>query len=135
MTDKEKFIDMVNNAEVDCIDRNKVYWMRVDFPEGTSDDDRFAEMTHLLGYLRKKGLDQVIVSDASDMGIKLEDVTKYMNDHTSFDKLHSALLSKYREYMKKSEDTEADDYEVTRGIYEALDDILNSWGGQDDAGK
>lgn len=113
--------ELSNTKDVFTMVKDRVYWMRVTLPPNIKDkNDKVDELANVLRMLHSKGLDQVIVSDASDMSIQLQDVTEFVNDHTNFDKLEAVLKHKLSEYSKKK--TKAD-----KKVCDVLSEILSTW--------
>ena len=79
--DKNQLIEALNKGEVVELDPSKVYWLRLGLPEAISQDKEksLEYLKSCIEVLKNSGVNNVVISNADDATITLEDVKQYLD--------------------------------------------------------
>ena len=131
--DKKKLIDSIKKGEVIELDPSKVYWLRLGLPKAIS-QDKEKSMEYLkscMEVLKNSGVNNVVISNADDATITLEDVKQYLDKrftdyYLKFVKLYSAVKTRQAYYKRDLDrNKDADGEELDEGHRIILTNLYN----------
>ena len=131
--DKSQLIEALNQGDVLELDPSKVYWLRLGLPEAISQDkEKSMEfLKSCMEVLKNSGVNNVVISNADDATITLEDVKQYLDKrftdyYLKFVKLYSAVKSRQAYYKRDLDrNKDADGEELDEGHRIILTNLYN----------
>ena len=75
MTDKELLLKAVEEENFSILDKDRIYWFKINFPEDWSLESRCEFMTRVSKVYEEQGVYNFIISDGSRNDITIDDIT------------------------------------------------------------